>query len=244
MRILPCGDGALLVEVAGLAEAESLYRELRRAAPGGVTDLVPAARTVLVAFDPMIADSGSLAAKIRGLAGSGRAPDRGRRPIPDPAGSLSETGSLSEAGVVEAGVTQAGVTEAGVIKAGVVEIPVRYDGADLAEVARLVGLTPAEVVERHVRGEHRVAFCGFVPGFAYIAGLDPALRVRRRDSPRTRVPAGAVAIADEFSGVYPRESPGGWRLIGHTDLRVFDLDRNPPAALPPGARVRFVARAT
>ncbi len=121
-----------------------------------------------------------------------------------------------------------------------VEVPVVYDGEDLAEVAALSGLSERDVVARHVGPEYRVAFCGFAPGFAYIAGGDPALRVPRRRSPRTAVPAGSVALADEFTGVYPRQMPGGWQLIGRTDAVLWDLDRDPPALLPPGTRVRFV----
>jgi len=124
-----------------------------------------------------------------------------------------------------------------------VEIPVVYDGDDLAEVARLTGLSEAAVVERHQRGDYVVAFCGFAPGFAYIAGGDPDLRVPRRDDPRTSVPAGSVALADEFTGVYPRDMPGGWRLIGRTDAVLWHLNRDPPALLPAGTRVRFVERA-
>ena len=121
-----------------------------------------------------------------------------------------------------------------------VEVPVVYDGEDLAEVAALSGLSERDVVARHVGPEYQVAFCGFAPGFAYIAGGDPALRVPRRRSPRTAVPAGSVALADEFTGVYPRQMPGGWQLIGRTEAVLWDLDRDPPALLPPGARVRFV----
>jgi KipI family sensor histidine kinase inhibitor len=121
-----------------------------------------------------------------------------------------------------------------------VEVPVVYDGEDLAEVAALSGLAEQEVVARHLRPEYRVAFCGFAPGFAYIVGGDPALRVPRRGSPRTAVPAGSVALADEFTGVYPRQMPGGWQLIGRTDAVLWNLDRDPPALLPPGTRVRFV----
>jgi KipI family sensor histidine kinase inhibitor len=121
-----------------------------------------------------------------------------------------------------------------------VEVPVVYDGEDLAEVAALSGLSERDVVARHLGPDYRVAFCGFAPGFAYIAGGDPALRVPRRRSPRTAVPAGSVALADEFTGVYPRQMPGGWQLIGRTDAVLWSLDRDPPALLPPGARVRFV----
>lgn len=121
-----------------------------------------------------------------------------------------------------------------------VELPVRYDGPDLAEVARLTGLTPEEVVRRHAASTYTVAFGGFMPGFAYLTGLDPALHVPRRATPRERVPAGAVAVAGEYAAVYPAATPGGWRLLGTCDVPLFDVDRDPPALLRPGTRVRFV----
>lgn len=123
-----------------------------------------------------------------------------------------------------------------------VEVPVRYDGEDLAEVSRLTGLSEAEVVAAHTGSPWRVAFCGFAPGFAYLTGGDKRLRVPRRDTSRTRVPAGAVGLAGEFSGVYPRESPGGWQLIGRTDLVVWDTAADPPALLRPGMQVHFTER--
>ena len=110
----------------------------------------------------------------------------------------------------------------------------------LAEVARLTGLDEDEVVAAHTGTPWRVAFGGFAPGFAYLTGGDERLRVPRRDEPRTTVPAGAVGLAGEFSGVYPRSSPGGWQLIGSTDARLWDPDRDPPALLEPGGRVQFV----
>jgi KipI family sensor histidine kinase inhibitor len=119
-------------------------------------------------------------------------------------------------------------------------VPVRYDGADLAEVAHATGLTVEDVVDLHAATTYRVAFCGFMPGFSYLVGLDARLRVPRRATPRTRVPAGSVALADEFTGVYPRESPGGWHLLGSTTLPMWDERRSPAATLPPGALVRFV----
>jgi KipI family sensor histidine kinase inhibitor len=122
-----------------------------------------------------------------------------------------------------------------------VEIEVIYDGADLEEVARLSGLTPDEVVAAHTAAPMRVGFGGFAPGFAYLVGGDERLNVPRRADPRTRVPAGSVAIAGEFSSVYPRESPGGWQLIGRTDAPMWDIDRDPPALLTPGMWVRFRA---
>lgn len=125
-----------------------------------------------------------------------------------------------------------------------VEIPVHYDGADLAEVAGLLEIGPDELIRRHCGSEWRVAFGGFAPGFAYLTGGDPLLNVPRRGTPRTRIPAGAVGLAGSFSGVYPRESPGGWQLIGHTDVVMWDLGRTPPATLQPGDRVRFVDAGT
>lgn len=122
-----------------------------------------------------------------------------------------------------------------------VEIPVVYDGADLDEVTALTGLSTAEIIERHTAPTYDVAFCGFAPGFAYLRGTDPLLAVPRRDNPRTRVPAGAVALAAGYTGVYPRATPGGWQLIGRTDAELFDVTRKPPALLTPGTLVRFRA---
>jgi KipI family sensor histidine kinase inhibitor len=120
-----------------------------------------------------------------------------------------------------------------------IEIDVVYDGADLDEVARLTGMTPDQVVAAHTGTLWRVGFGGFAPGFAYLIGGDDRLNVPRQSEPRTRVPAGSVALAGEFSGVYPRESPGGWQLIGRTDAELWDVDRNPPALLRPGMWVQF-----
>lgn len=121
----------------------------------------------------------------------------------------------------------------------VVEVPTTYDGADLDDVARRWGMTRAEAVATHTGTGFVVACCGFVPGFAYCTGLAPELAVPRLDRPRARVPAGSVALAGELTGVYPGESPGGWRLLGRTDLRLWDADRQAPALLTPGTRVRF-----
>lgn len=120
-----------------------------------------------------------------------------------------------------------------------VEIPVRYNGEDLADVAELTGLSIEEVIRRHTESEFTVAFCGFAPGFGYLVGGDPALHVPRRQSPRTRIPAGSVALAGAFSGVYPQNSPGGWQIIGTTPVKMWDIDRDPGALFQPGYRVRF-----
>jgi KipI family sensor histidine kinase inhibitor len=122
-----------------------------------------------------------------------------------------------------------------------VEVPVHYDGPDLAEVAKLTGLSVDGVIAAHTGTEWTVAFGGFAPGFAYLTGGDPRLEVPRRSDPRTVVPSGSVGLAGEFSAIYPRSSPGGWQLIGRTDIAVFNPDREPPALLQSGAVVHFVA---
>ncbi|MGA5066997.1 5-oxoprolinase subunit B family protein [Streptomyces exfoliatus] len=120
-----------------------------------------------------------------------------------------------------------------------VGIPVRYDGPDLAEVATLWGVSVEAAVRIHRAAEFRVAFCGFAPGFGYLTGLDERYEVPRRATPRTAVPAGSVALAGPYTGVYPRSSPGGWQLIGTTDTVLWDTGREPAALLAPGTRVRF-----
>lgn len=188
MRVLPCGDRALLIDCESLAEAQSWHGALRDLDP------VLGARTVLLRGD---------VAQLR-TALAERTPA-----APDPA---------AEAEVV---------------------VPVLYDGEDLAEVGRLTGLGEQGVIDAHTGHPWTVAFAGFAPGFAYLTGGDAALAVPRRATPRSSVPAGAVALAGEFSGIYPRSSPGGWQLIGRTPLTLFDVERTPPALLTPGTQVRF-----
>lgn len=206
MRVLPYGPSALLVELASVEQVRAVHAALRAACQDGrlpdVVELVPAARTVLVAVRPGSPDLQAVRAELSAVA-----PDR---PPPAPSGPP-------------------------------VIVPVRYDGADLELVARTAGCTAAEVVAMHTGGEYTVAFCGFAPGFGYLTGLPTPLRQPRLDTARPSVPAGAVGIADEFTGVYPRSSPGGWRLIGRTDLVLFDPAAQPPAVLSPGTRVRFQA---
>lgn len=125
-----------------------------------------------------------------------------------------------------------------------IEIPVRYggdDGPDLAALAKHTGLSVDEVVKRHTQAEYIVFFLGFQPGFAYLGGLDPALAMPRRSEPRLEVPAGSVGIGGTQTGIYPAASPGGWQLLGRTELRLFDPARNPPTLMQPGDRVRFTA---
>lgn len=197
-RLHRCGEHAVLVELDRLEEVVALYDALAADPPRGIVDLVPAARTLLVRFEP---------------------PARH---------SEVESAVLS---VRPAGGRLATTEE--------VVIPVVYDGDDLADVARLTGLTEREVVAAHTGTAWTVAFCGFAPGFGYLIGGDPRLAVPRRPESRVRVPTGAVALAGEFSGVYPRESPGGWQLIGRTETVVWDIAADPPALLRPGVRVRF-----
>jgi len=125
-----------------------------------------------------------------------------------------------------------------------IEIPVRYggaDGPDLAALAEHTGLSVDEVVKRHTQAEYIVFFLGFQPGFAYLGGLDPALAMPRRAEPRLAVPAGSVGIGGVQTGSYPAASPGGWQLLGRTELKLFDPARNPPTLMQPGDRVRFTA---
>ena len=194
------GDRALLVECGSGDEALALSAALRDQDLPGVIDIVPGARTVLVAL----------------------------------AGPQQRAGLRSR--LAGFGIPQPRDTEPGPEE---VVIDVVYDGADLAAVAELTGLSAGGVVEAHTGTAWRVGFGGFAPGFAYLVGGDPRLAVPRRSEPRTRVPAGSVGLAGEFSGVYPRESPGGWQLIGRTDAVLWDTDRPQPALLMPGMWVRF-----
>jgi KipI family sensor histidine kinase inhibitor len=120
------------------------------------------------------------------------------------------------------------------------EIPVVYDGEDLPDVAAHLNCSIDDVINRHTTESWTVAFCGFSPGFGYLTGTG-AWDIPRRKSPRTKVPTGSVALAGEFTGVYPRQSPGGWQLIGHTELKIFDQNRDPAALFHPGRHIRFVS---
>ena len=158
--------------------------------------------------------------------------------VVDSAAALGGVRSVAEQALRH--LTGLGDEQPGGNEAADVEIAVHYDGPDLADVAELAGLTPREVVAAHTGQVWRVGFAGFAPGFAYLVGGDPRLDVPRRATPRPQVPAGSVGLAGEFSGIYPRSSPGGWQLIGRTEHVLWDLDRDPPALLRPGLRVQFV----
>lgn len=202
--LLPCGADAVLVEPADPAQLPGLTDALTDGAVAGVTEVVPAARTVLVRFGSaaaLAAGRTALAALLASVPAATPTPIPGR----------------------------------------VVEVEVTYDGPDLAEVAELTGLGITGVIAAHTAAPWRVAFGGFAPGFAYLTGGDPRLQVPRRAEPRPSVPAGAVGLAGEFSGIYPRSSPGGWQLIGRTTAALWDAGREPPALLSPGRWVQFVA---
>ncbi|MFD3596304.1 allophanate hydrolase subunit 1 [Nocardia sp. NPDC058640] len=129
----------------------------------------------------------------------------------------------------------------GTVDENIVEIPVRYDGEDLPEVARLLDLSIPEVIASHTGTVWHCAFVGFAPGFGYLTSPDGRLTVPRRARARTAIPPGAVALAAGYSGVYPRGTPGGWQVIGTTDLRMWVVDRDPPALVRAGSSIRFVA---
>ncbi|KRC92846.1 hypothetical protein ASE25_06000 [Terrabacter sp. Root85] len=210
-RLLPMGGAALLVEVADTDAALALRAHL---AP-----MVERAAGVWEAVDHLVAGARTVLVVLR---------DPGRR---------SDVGLACLDEATRLTVAVAPPTDAAEV---VVEVPVRYGGPDLDEVAHLTGLTRDEVVRAHTGTTWRVGFGGFAPGFAYLVDGDPRLHVPRRGEPRTRVPAGSVALAGDFSGIYPQDSPGGWQLIGTTDAVLWDVDRDPPALLAPGTSVRFV----
>ena len=209
-RLLRCGPQAVLVEVDGLDQVLALAQAVRRAVTSGEPGLLDVVDVVPAATTVLVTFG-----EIGDLPTLRRALLR----------------LASEAAAADGDLTEAAET---------VDIAVHYDGPDLDEVAELTGLTRRDVIEAHTGQSWRVAFGGFAPGFAYLSGGDPRLQVPRRAEPRTTVPAGSVALADRFSAVYPRTSPGGWQLLGHTDVVLWDTERDPPALLRPGTAVRFV----
>ena len=220
VRIHPSGDRCLIVEFGRRIAPDinyavrSLAATLRQHPLPGVTDVVPAFATVAIYYRPEA---------IAGL-----------RADASPHELLCEQ--------VQAIVARGIAPPQG--DARVVDIPVCYEGEfapDLAEVAALCKLTRDQIIERHGASPHVVYMLGFAPGFAYIGGLDKRLVVPRRATPRTRIPTGSVAIADELSAIYPLQTPGGWNVIGRTPLKLFDPNASPPCLLQPGDEVRFIA---
>lgn len=218
VRLLPSGRAALLVECDSLADVLALHDALAATAPDGLVEVVPAARTLLVAVDPGRLPLESAASWVRrvGADATQAAPAPGGTARPSPAGSGADA----------------------------IVIEVDYRGEDLAETADLLEVSAEHLVARHVATAWRVAFIGFAPGFGYLVADEWPFDVPRLDVARTRVPAGAVGLAGAFSGAYPRESPGGWRLVGRTDAALWDPHAEAPALLVPGRTVRFRPVAT
>ncbi|WP_411119257.1 5-oxoprolinase subunit B family protein [Streptomyces sp. 058-1L] len=223
VRVLPAGPHALLVELADGQHAEAFHAELlrrrERGALPGVREIVPGARTVL------------LDGILDGIPDGVEDRQRGGGRVPTARDRLARELLSWQLPPLRREMHDA------------VEIPVVYDGPDLDEVAALWGVGADEVPALHSRTAFRVAFCGFAPGFGYLTGLPERLHVPRRTTPRTKVPAGALALAGPYTGVYPRPSPGGWQLIGRMvdPAALWDPAREPAALLGPGTRVRFVA---
>jgi KipI family sensor histidine kinase inhibitor len=203
MRLLACGDKAVLVQLEDAGERRQLEEALRLHPIDGVLEHVPAACTVLVRA-VSANQLPAIAARLRKI--------HLERPS-----TTATTGAGNP-----------------------LRIRTRYDGPDLDDVSKQLGISPAEVVARHSGQLWTVEFAGFAPGFGYLIGDAGGLEVTRRDSPRTRIPPGSVALAGPYTGVYPRSSPGGWQLIGHTNEVMWDVTRDPPALLSPGTRVMFV----
>ena len=219
-QIRPAGSGALLVCLDSPEHVTGLYHDLLADPPEGFIEAIPAAETVMVIFDPSCTSATSIGPRLRAAA------ERTSTTMHE-ISSISAIQAIDEPREHQDPVSN------------VITIPVIYDGPDLDETARRTGLSVEEVVRLHVAGEYVVAFCGFAPGFAYLSGVDPMLTLPRRSLPRTRIPAGSVAVSDRYSCVYPHESPGGWHLLGRTSMVMWDLEREPPALLTQGTRVRF-----
>jgi KipI family sensor histidine kinase inhibitor len=199
MRWRRYGEDAALLECDSLAQTGAARATVVEAAPEGIVELVPGARSLLIAVRP----GSNALEKVRELLNSA---DLAHPPQTHPREIV---------------------------------LDVHYDGEDLELVAKDAGVGSDEVVALHTGAVYTVAFTGFAPGFGYLTGLPEPLKQSRLDSPRTRVPAGSVGIAGEFTGVYPRSSPGGWRLLGHTGAALFDPRAERPALLAPGDKVRF-----
>ncbi|MFB2583880.1 5-oxoprolinase subunit B family protein [Herbiconiux liukaitaii] len=250
----PMGESALLLQLPDAPTTLDTYRRLRAAAPPWVVELVPAATTVLLVFDrsriapkavrawldhaldPEASNTSDHAA-LHDLASTQTSPADPTTPPGTAPIRVRTSDPTTPLGTAPTRIRASDPITPLVTR---VEIRVRYDGPDLEEVARLSGLSVDEVIAAHTRSTWSAAFIGFAPGFAYLTGDDRRLDVPRRSTPRPAVPAGSVALAAGYCGIYPRESPGGWHLIGTTDAVLWDASREQPALLAPGTEVRFV----
>lgn len=215
-RILPAGDAATSIEFGSVISEEindriySFAEALEAAPPEWLMELVPTYRSLLVQYDPLLFDFDQIEAEIKTR--------------------LAATSTNSD-------------TTAPERKKLVYELPTLYGGEhgpDLETVANHAGLSADQVVSTHSSTAYRVYMIGFSPGFPYLGGMDEKIACPRLATPRTRVPAGSVGIAESQTGVYPSESPGGWQLIGRTPVKLFDPDESPPSILQPGHFVKFV----
>jgi KipI family sensor histidine kinase inhibitor len=220
IRLVDFGDSALAI-ACKRPQSWALAARLRRRLPG-LEETVVGADTLVVRFEPTRIPRELLVATIEDLAEAlNGAPDHAELVALDWPGAQTSAGPLSEL-VVE----------------------VVYDGEDLAQVAASSGLAVEEVIRAHSAATYRVAHFGFLPGFAYLEGLDPRLKMPRLAKPRPRVPAGSVAIAGLQTCIYPTSCPGGWRLLGRTEMVLFDASKSPPSPLRLGMRVRFQPRSS
>ncbi|MEB3753723.1 5-oxoprolinase/urea amidolyase family protein [Acinetobacter sp. MD2(2019)] len=200
MRFLPVNLDSFLIELSDLKETMLLFRHLQASNHMAIVDMIPAAKTILVQFNPMI---------------------------------------FAKEALID-WITQQKLDSEVVVDGREIILDVHYDGEDLDSVAERIGLFRKELVHRHTEKDWQVAFIGFAPGFGYLVRSDlPFGSVPRLDSPRKKIPAGSVGLAGEYSGVYPKESPGGWQLIGRTQAQMWDVNRESPALLMPGNRIVF-----
>jgi len=200
MRFIAVNLTHFLVELSSLEETLALFDSLTDTPLSGIEEIIPAARTLLIRFQPLQVNMHQLATDI----------------IHRPRVSVSQRQHQT------------------------ITIPVHYQGEDLGYLADLLGITVPQVIQCHQESVWKVAFTGFAPGFAYLSSPDWQWQIPRRSTPRTRIPAGSVAVAGSFSGIYPQASPGGWQLLGYTEQAMWDLSRASPALLTPGAQVQFI----
>lgn len=208
VQILHAGSRALLIAPEDHTRVDALASTLRDGGLAGISDVLPAAQTILVTTEPHV--------ELRAL----------------------------EQSIQRAIATADDVDTKAVLDTELIRIPVSYEGSDLEDVASILGISVEAVVQEHTSRTWTCAFVGFAPGFAYLVSSTPGLVVPRREQSRTAVPPGAVALADGYSAVYPRRSPGGWQIIGATAASTWDLARSQPALIRPGCRVQFYAESS